>query len=485
MAKDILPKFRLYQDTYNDAGYSSVTHLSNALQTKSEMLSPIVTHLYGSDAQFGSKNFPLSFITEGMKNIKSINSIDYHYPVIGRPKKTSTIGKTTYVAGEKPGLGNTKFAIYFKDRWFSKGMVIISPSRHQVRIQEDPTFDDASGMYKYMVQNMNPAKTLYCPIADLKAGVTWGRIIVKVGIEDSRGTESRSYSPGQATNQLSIVRDSYRYKGNVQNKIMVIEINAGGKKTKYWSEWEMYLRNLEWKEKCETDLWYSEYNKNENGEIVLIDEDSGAVIPSGAGLLQQIPNEEHYSQMTTKKLESIITDVFFNASDSTAVNVEIFTGTGGLREADRAMKQASSGFTLVDTKQISGSGNEMVFGAYFKVFKHIDGHTVTFRHLPLLDGGTMADISAKHPIDGLPMESYNMYIVDNSTYDGERNIQYVSEKGRENIEFYVSGATVPMGYPSTMNRASDRDSASIHWMKSQGICVKKPTNCVKVFCTMS
>jgi hypothetical protein len=78
-----------------------------------------------------------------------------------------------------------------------------------------------------------------------------------------------------------------------------------------------------------------------------------------------------------------------------------------------------------------------------------------------------------------------MFIVDNSTYDGERNIQYVSEKGRENIEFYVAGATVPMGYPTTMNRASDRDSASIHWMKSQGICVKKPTNCVKVYCKMS
>ena len=36
-------KLRLYQDTYNDEGYSSVNHMSKAFLHQSEMLSPIVT----------------------------------------------------------------------------------------------------------------------------------------------------------------------------------------------------------------------------------------------------------------------------------------------------------------------------------------------------------------------------------------------------------------------------------------------------------
>jgi hypothetical protein len=481
---DINPKLRLYADTYNDKGYSSVTHLSNALLTQSEILSPVVTHLFGSDKTFGSKNFPLTFLTEGMKNVESLNSIDYKYPVIGRPKKTSAIAKNPYASGDKPGVGRGKFKVYFLDRWFHKSLTLMTPSKVIVRVQEEPR-QMADGTYEYTCQLMNPNPSAFVPLTDFTVGKLWGRVIAKVGIEDSRGVESRSFQPSWATNQLSLVRDSYRMKGNVQSKVMVIEIKADGKTFKYWVEWELYLRLLEWREKCETDLWYSEYNKGEDGVIHVIDEDSGAIVTSGAGVIQQIPNEDSYSFMTEKKLKQIITDTFYNANDATAVNVEIFTGLGGLDECDSAMKAAASGFTLVDSKMISGEGRDLVFGAYFKAYRHVDGHMVTFRHLPMLDTGVAAEVSEKHPISGRPLESYSMYILDMSTYEGKNNLTYVTEKGREDIEFSVAGVKVPPGYPATQYRASDRDSTSIHWMKSQGIQIKRPTNCVKIYCKIS
>ncbi len=486
---DIIEQLRLYTDTYNEKGYSSVNHISNALQTKSEFLSPIVTHLYGSDKTFGSKNFPLSFLSEGMNNIKSIGTIEYKYPVIGKPKKTSIIGKALYSAGDQPGIGRSKFTLAFADRWFSKSYTLISRNRVMVRVQEDPVQDGDVWLYK--VQLVNPAQAAFCPLTELVAGIPWGRVIATVGIEASRGVEARSYSPGMAVNQLSLVRDTYKYRGNVQNKVMVIEINADGKTFKFWSEWELFLRNLEWKEKGETNLWHSEYNKDSEGVIHLVDEDSGEVVPMGAGLLQQIPNEDNYSSMTTAKLEQIVTDVMFNSTDATQVEIDVYTGTGGLREADRAMKAASSAFTLVDTVQVEkmgnqqGLGKDLAFGSYFSIYKHIDGHRVTFRHNPIQDSGVVADVSGTHPTDNLPTESFNMYFVDNSTYNGERNVQYVSEKGREDINFVVAGATIPMGYGTTNFRASDVDSASIEWMKSMGVCIKKPTNCFKVFLTVS
>lgn len=484
---DLNPKLRLYSDTYNDKGYSSVTHLSNALQTQSEILSPIVTHLFGSDKNFGSKNFPLTFLTEGMKNtdVKALGTTDYKYPVIGRPKKTSMIAKNPYIAGDKPGVGRSKFTVYFADRWFHKSLILMTPSKITVRVQEEPR--EEGGLYAYRCQIVNPNPNAFVPLADFAVGKLWGRVIAKVGIEDSRGVESRSYNPSMATNQLSIVRDTYRMKGNVANKVMVIEIVADGKTYKYWVEWELYLRMLEWREKCETDLWYSEYNKGEDGIVHLQDEDSGSMVISGAGVIQQIPNQDTYSFLTERKIKQIITDTFYNANDAEAVDVEVFTGLGGLEEVDNALKNSSKAFTLVDTHQVGGpnNSNDMIFGSYFSKYRHVDGHMVTFRHLPILDTGVVANISPPHPISGKPLESYSMYILDMSTYQGKNNLQYVTEKGRESIEFAVAGVPVPPGYPESRYRATDRDSTSVEWMKAQGIQIMRPTNCNKIYCSLS
>ena len=480
------PILRLYEASFNDKEFSSTNHLSKALLTQSEWLAPMVTHAYGTSGQFGANNFPLSFVTEGMGNVKKISSTDLSYKnaVIGKPKKTSTISVVTYTATDKPGLGHGKFRVVFADRWFYKSLSVFSPSKIECRVQSDPRA--VAGGWEYELQLFNPSATAYMPVADLAAGTVWGRSLAKVSKERSRGVESRSYSYFATQNQLSVTRSSYKLAGNIKNKIMVLEIKADGQTFKYWTQWEMFLRQLDFKEACETDLWVSEYNKDENGVINISDEDSGEIVTSGAGLLQQIPNQDSYAIMTTRKIESLVTDVFFNASDADVVDVDIFTGTGGMREADRAMKTASAGFTLVDTKQISGEGYNMMFGAYFNVYRHRDGHKVTFRKLPIMDKGVFADISRRHPIDNLPMEGYNMYCVDNSTYEGVRNLQYVSEAGREEVNKVVPGmSALPDGYNETLYVSSDIDASSIEWMKTQGISVMKPTNCFKMLCDIS
>lgn len=476
------PILELYPATFNDKEFSSANHLSKALLTQSEWLAPFVTHAYGSSKEFGRRNFPLSFVTEGMGNVQKVTSADLSYKnaVIGKPKKTSTVSVSSYAATDKPGRGHTKFKVIFADRWFHKSLSVYSPSRQECRIQSHPT--QVNGGWEYELKVMNPSGEAYIPIADVTAGAVWGRSIAKVGKERSRGVESRSYAPFQTQNQLSVTRDTYKLAGNVKNKVMVLSIKANGKVMKYWTQWEMFLRQLEFKEKCETDLWYSTYNKDENGVIHVEDEDSGEVVPSGAGMLQQIPNQDQYSILTTTKLETLITDVFFNASDADTVNVEIYTGTGGLREASRAMESASQAFTLVDSNFVKkNSDGYLTYGAYFNTYMHRDGHTVTFKKLPLMDKGMMADISARHPNDNLPMESYNMYCVDNSVYDGERNLRYVSEAGREEVNFVVAGAAqLPDGYGETMYRSSDIDASSVEWIKTQGISIMKPTNCFKM-----
>lgn len=480
------PMLRLYEASFNDKEFSSTNHLSKALLTQSEWLAPMVTHAYGTSGQYGANNFPLSFVTEGMGNVKKISSTDLSYKnaVIGKPKKTSTISVATYAATDKPGIGHSKFKVVFADRWFYKSLSVFSPSKIECRVQSEPR--QVAGGWEYELQLFNPSYTAYMPVTDLAAGTVWGKSLAKVSKERSKGVESRSYSHFATQNQLSVVRSTYNLAGNIKNKIMVLEIKADGQTFKYWTQWELFLRQLEFKEACETDLWISEYNKDDLGVINLSDEDSGDVVTSGAGLLQQIPNQDSYSILTTRKIESLVTDVFFNASDADIVNVDIFTGTGGMREADRAMKTASAGFTLVDSKQITGEGNNLMFGAYFNVYRHRDGHKVTFRKLPIMDKGVFADISRRHPIDNLPMEGYNMYCVDSSSYEGVRNLQYVSEAGREEINKVVPGmAALPDGYNDTLYISSDVDASSIQWMKTQGISIMKPTNCFKMLCDIN
>ena len=467
-------KLRLYEDTFNEAAYSSVNHIANALQQKSEILSPAITHLYGRL----DKRFPLSFLTEGMGKIKTINSTDYQIPIIGRPKKTSTIASALYTAGDQPGKGHATFTIPFKDKWFAKSFVIISPKGYKARIQSEPV--QSGGEWHYKCQLINPDKNAWIPPTELAAGVTWGRLFAPVGIEASRGVESRSYNPSMMTNQVTLLRKSYRYRGNVENKVMVIELVTDKGRTKFWSDWESYIRTLEWREEIEQSLWESEYNKDENGVIHNIDEDSGEVIPMGSGIYEQIPNKDTYTFLTENKLKQTIRDVMFNTSDSQIMNVEVFTGTGGMEEAHQALYNAASGsgFTLIDSDKFVKEGNGgLVYGNYFNTYIHQDGHRITFRKLPLLDSGVRADISGAHPITGLPLDSYKMIFLDMSTYDGQPNIQYVAEKGRESMEWAVAGATTPKGFPDSPLRASDIDAASVHMMKSCGVMIRRPTNC--------
>ena len=58
---------------YNDAQMTDTNSLVNALMERPEELSPIITHLAGRE----EKKFPLSFLTEGVGNTKSIDRFEY------------------------------------------------------------------------------------------------------------------------------------------------------------------------------------------------------------------------------------------------------------------------------------------------------------------------------------------------------------------------------------------------------------------------
>jgi len=103
----------------------------------------------------------------------------------------------------------------------------------------------------------------------------------------------------------------------------------------------------------------------------------------------------------------------------------------------------------------------------------------------LFDHGPVAQASAKHPESGLPLESYRMTFVDQSTYDGENNLQMINKKGREMLRWCVAGSVVPKGFTETDTRASDIDGASVHMLKTAGILLRRFDTSLDLQCVAS
>jgi len=481
----INPKLRLYQDTYDDKNYTDVNRLANAMVMQSDMLSPVVTKLYGAmDARF-----PLMLLTEGNKKIKYIKSGDGQFKanVIGKPKKTSTIVKCAYSSTDVIGKNRQEFKITLADSWFDRDHTLMNGSRlaqYLLKITTKPV--KTQDGYEYTVKILGKDNAI--PYSEIAVGKRWSMYATPVGISASKGNSAKNQAPSQIANQTTFIRFSYNYAGNVQNKVMCVELpTKGGGTTKLWTEWEAYMHQLSFREQCENVLWYGEYNRDFNNVVSDYDINSSEIITLGSGLLEQIPNQSTYSVLSEAKIKQVVRDVLFTADPAQQKKIVLWTGKGGKEEFHNAMLKSLNALGLQATsdKFVQGSGSDMVYGAYFGAYKHVDGHTIEMRWLPLLDMGSKAEACEKHPLTGLPITSYDMYFVDMSDVDGEGNVQYVCEEGRQDLEAVVPGMTIPKGYSDSKLRATDLDASSVHFAKSLGIHVKNPINCFKLFCDIS
>ena len=144
----------LYHDSFNGHGFTNENSLANALLTKPDVITPVITHLAGRE----SNKFPLTFLTEGQAGgVKPIelNDVQYEWNVMGRMKNSDKLVSTSYSAGDKPGVNNTPFFIVFETNWLKVQHTIVSPNGVQARIQQRPT--QVGAHYQYKLQLINPA----------------------------------------------------------------------------------------------------------------------------------------------------------------------------------------------------------------------------------------------------------------------------------------------------------------------------------------
>ena len=463
---------------YNDTQMTDTNSLVNALLEKPAELSPIITHLAGRE----DRKFPLTMLTEGVGNTKSIDRWEYEY----RVKSHTVHTRPCAIAVAGTGVGGGIFTLTFPDKWFIFPYTLISNVGTQARIMAEPI--QVGSNWEYQMQLIDPDPTAVLTAAEGAVGAIWGQLYANVGVDFSRGNASNWSTPGMVRNKIGTIRKSYHFAGNAKNYVAEFALpTKGGKTTKMWMDYEEYLHMLSFKEECEMLYWYGERTYGNNGIVNMTDENGQPVI-TGPGLLQQIINKDTYSTLTEAKLTNLIGDLFYGMSDANNKSVTLFTGIGGAREFDNALKAYTGGFAAgnwtvnAESKFITGSGRSLGMTGYFTSYDHIDGHSVNVVKHPMFDHGPVAQARTKHPVTGYSMESYRMVFVDTSTYDGQSNIQMINKKGREYLRWAVAGSVVPQGFGSSDLRASDIDGASVHMLKTAGIVLKRFDTSIDMEC---
>ena len=143
---------------YNDSQMTDMNSLANAMLSK-----------------------PLSFLTEGVGNAKSIESLEYEYRVATHRLRTRPVA-ATMASTSNVGLGGATFELEFPDKHFVFPYVLVSQAGTQARIMKEP---EAIGSgWKYTLQLVNPAATATVAAADVTAGALWAQMYAPLLLEN-------------------------------------------------------------------------------------------------------------------------------------------------------------------------------------------------------------------------------------------------------------------------------------------------------------
>lgn len=479
---------------YEDRGYSNEESIAYLQLQKPVELNAFLTYNYGMD----DDRFPLSFMTEGQgsSGVKDVATVQWTWSTMGRMKFTDMV---TYfnTANTQPGRGGIEIEVHFSTHWFIEQYGLIAPDgKTQVRIQKD--LGESAYGYGYLLKLTNPNPDAFIDPSMLAKGKYWSMSAPTVSESYSKGNRSNTMGPGKMTSQLEFQRYSKEIAGNLANVITEYEFeNKSGGKSKLWINEEMRQFHLQMRVMNEERLWVAEYNRNVNGEVLLKDRDNGKPIPHTSGMLE-IARESNYDTygeyLTLNKIKRTIGDVIDSDTDTGKMEIVLTGGKGFLEDFDEAMKldAKENGFlTPLGEKEIQGVGGNLEYGAYFRKYKTVDGHTIVAKHASFFDKGTQAEAAKQngmlHPRSGLPITSHQAVMIDFSTYSGNRNVRMVRQTGQVYKAKVLKGMTdVPAswGVPDSNYISTEIDMSRYEVKNSLGLQVDNSKNMFLLSCKL-
>lgn len=461
-------------------GLTQANHLSNFFLTEPALASEVVTRVYNKRNDY--KN-ALSFLTTGTGRTKELDNIVYRWPLMGDSERAIpiSVSQTTYGdGGSTPGISNTTFRVGLPEKWFALGDVLVPDNNtYSLRVMDEP-YQDGSGNFVYVLQLVTKDPTLYVPPALLATGKELSKDFNIVEHDHSRTSGDTHYAtPFWMENYMSTYRKMYSVSGAAQAKVMVISLMDPQSKqvsntwVKY-AEWEFYAQ---WMDEMEKALIYGKGNVMKNG-VTNMKGASGNPIYTGAGLEEQIApaNKRFYTTLTEQVIRDFMDDLSYNGTEDGPRNYVALCGRQFMNLFDQAMKISASNFNLIDTKFITGSGQELALGAQFKTYVGLNGDRITLKECPLYNN-TVRNRQL-NPQTNKPAESYKATFLNfKMNGNGESNVQKVYHKGREMASTYIEGLCSPFGMKKNSTSASPVDGYEFHVMSECGLMIKDPTDC--------
>lgn len=479
---------------YDDRGYSNEETIARLMLEKPEEINNVLTYTYGMD----DDRFPLTFLTEGQGSAGTVDltTTQWTWKTMGRMKFNDYI--VAAPTSGTPGKGGAMFEVEFATHWLIEQYGLIAPDgRTQVRIMKD-LGEGPHGGYLYRLKLTSPNPNTYVDLENLKPGKYWSMTAPTISESYSKGNRSNVMGPGKMQSQLEFHRYSKEIAGNISNVIVTYEFRTkSGGTTNLWINEEMRQHDIQMRIMDEERLWIAEYNRNENGEITLIDPDNGQPIQHTSGM-DEICRESNYDTygevLTLSKIERTIGDVLDKDADTGSMEVVLGCGKGFAQDFDIAIRNdaRTEGFaTPLGDKMIEDFEGGLSYGKYFRRYKTIDGHIITLKNLHWLDKGTIAE-NAKangmvHPRTGLPITSHRAYLLDMSIYEGVRNIRKVRQKGQIYKIGILKGLTdIPASWGAVPNNAisTEIDMSRYEIKNSYGLQVNNSTKMMKLECVL-
>lgn len=478
MDNGVLNTLQLYKTKYF-SGLVEENMLSNALLTKPHEVSTVLSYIFG---RFDQGNI-IDFITNGLGRTVQIENREYEWPVMIEHDKAIAIKDAKWMGNsisstDTPGINGTPIQVWLGEKWFGPGAILAFDDREfQARVTGEPYQDGNDWVYTLTVIGTSDSY-IYPTLLAV------GKQLSREGSAYEEGSEEADIvnyqSPFKLRNQLSTMRMSYEITGSAYASVMIIALRDPNtkKQTMYWSDYQEWIALRQWYERIDRWTMYSKYNTSLDGTTILSGT-NGRPVYIGAGLLQQIApsNRKYYTYLTLELLDQFLSDLSYNIKGFGERKFLMLTGEMGMREFDRVLREKASAFTLVDSKFISGSGQELTLQGQFTTYKGLNGIELSLKHFPIYDNPVYNRLL--HPVSGKPIESYRMTFIDISTRDGEPNLQKVVRKGREMVMWHTGGALIPgQGFAKSIGtlRSNAKDAASVHFLSEQGIMLKDPTS---------
>lgn len=457
--------------------------LSNALLTKPHEVAGVVSYVFGAMDQGYSS--VLDFLTGGMGKKMTIDQREYRWKVMIDSDRAVNIRSAKWngaavTNGVTAGLGNTPIMLWLEDKWFGPGSIIeLDDKEYQLRVAGAPYQDGNEWVYTCFIADGQAAS--YIPYQYLQNGCQVSRL-GSAYEEYSEEADIINYNTHiELKNHLTTHRLSYDITGSAYSTVLAVALKdpKTGKSSYLWSDFQEWKAMREWNKRMERQLVYSKYNANPDGTTDLMGT-NGRPVYIGAGLLQQIApaNRRYYTQLTADLLEDFLFDMSYNMLGTNERKFVAFTGEMGMREFDRVLKEKVAAYTVVDSKFITGAGQQLVLGGQFTTYRMTNGIELTVRHMPLYDD--IIHNRKLHPITGKPLESYRFTFLDFGTRDGEANIVKVVRKDRELSIWHTGGSVTPgAGYGKSVStlRSNAKDGYSVHFLGECGIIVRDPRAC--------